>query len=539
MNKISSLLGIEEVMAAKTNITNLDALIHRADLAAPGEEGEDINAMSIMGLEPKGLLYPALRKPDFQRETANWSPEQVADLISTFARRDLIPAVILWRAGQNVFVIDGAHRLSALIAWVHDDYGDGDVSREYFQNVIADEQARRAQKTRELVKASVGSYKDHKLAIDYPDTVRPDIVERASRIGWQEIPAQWIRSADHDKAEKAFFRINQGGTKIDPTEKRILSARGSPTALAARAILRGGTGHNYWKEFSNETQGEIEDLGKEIFELLYEPVLDLPIKSLDVPVAGQGYGPGCLPYIFDLVNLVNQVQIKDSSHKSNAKDEIEDDPDGSLTIRYLKNVRAIIRRICSNHPSSLGLHPALYFYSKGGTFQSAALLSYIVLFNDWDTKEYLQFTAVREKFEEFVLTNQGVTEAIKKLGSGARSRPRVASLYREMIKSLAAGKSIDEAIEALAKDPLYDFLVAIEPVRDLFGNDDSKFSRSIKGATFLKDAMPSAPKCPTCKGIMHRNGMQVGHQINRRDGGSGAASNAKMQHPFCNSTVAN
>ena len=62
-------------MAAVTNLVNLDALIQRADLAAPGEMGEDISAMSIMGLEPRGLLYPALRKPDFQRETSNWTPD--------------------------------------------------------------------------------------------------------------------------------------------------------------------------------------------------------------------------------------------------------------------------------------------------------------------------------------------------------------------------------------------------------------------------------------------------------------------------------
>src|SRR5262245_42409785 len=127
-----------------TNVVNLDALIRRADLANPGEAGEDVSSISVTGLGPKGFLYPALRKPDFQRETASWTPEQVADLISTFMRRDLIPAVILWRAGQNVFVIDGAHRLSALIAWVHDDYGDGEVSRKFFQNVIPAEQQRAA-----------------------------------------------------------------------------------------------------------------------------------------------------------------------------------------------------------------------------------------------------------------------------------------------------------------------------------------------------------------------------------------------------------
>lgn len=364
----ATVTGVQDTEAdgmASTNIVNLDALIRRADLAAPGEASEDITSLSVMGLAPKGFLYPALRKPDFQRETASWSPEQVADLISTFARRDLIPAVILWRAGQNVFVIDGAHRLSALIAWVHDDYGDGEVSRRFFHNSIPDDQQRAADKARQLVEVAVGSYRDHQLAIEFPQNSRPEIAERAARIGWQDIPAQWIRNADHDKAEKSFFRINQGGTKIDPTERRILNARRSATALSARAILRAGTGHNYWERFSRDTQARIEEFGREIYKLLFEPGLELPIKTLDLPVAGQGYGPHVLPFLFDLLNLINELTVPDSSNKRmNRDEELPEDADGSETLRYLTNTRSLLWRVCSTHASSLGLHPPLYFYSQ-------------------------------------------------------------------------------------------------------------------------------------------------------------------------------
>lgn len=212
-------------LAVTTNVVNLDALIRREDLAAPGEDAGDIDSLPIMGLEPRGALYPSLRKPDFQRETASWSPEQVADLIATFAKRELIPSVILWRAGSNVFIIDGAHRLSALIAWVHNDYGDGEVSRKFFSNAIPESQSVAAAKTRQLVEQEVGSYEDHKKAIDNPNAVRADIAARALKLGWQNIDAQWIRNADLDKAEKAFFRVNKGGTKIDPKVECALAGR--------------------------------------------------------------------------------------------------------------------------------------------------------------------------------------------------------------------------------------------------------------------------------------------------------------------------
>jgi hypothetical protein len=88
------------------NVVNLDALLPRQDLASPAEAAADIPGLKLTDLEP-GLIYNWLRKPDFQRETANWSPEQVADLIETFAKGNIIPSIILWQSGQRVFVIDG------------------------------------------------------------------------------------------------------------------------------------------------------------------------------------------------------------------------------------------------------------------------------------------------------------------------------------------------------------------------------------------------------------------------------------------------
>jgi hypothetical protein len=522
------------------SVVNLDALIKRADLAAPGEAAEDISSLSVMGLAPKGLLYPALRKPDFQRETASWTPEQVADLICTFARRDLIPAVILWRAGQNVFVIDGAHRLSALIAWVHNDYGDGEVSRTFFHNYIPHEQDRAATRARDLVNIAVGSYLDHQLAIDYPDRARADVKERAARIGWQDIPVQWIRNADQDKAEKSFFRINQGGTKIDPTEKRILNARRSATALAARAILRAGTGHRYWDKFSNETQDRIESLGGELYGLMFEPPLTLPHKTLDVPMAGQGYGP-VLPLLFDLLNLINEVGVPDSSHKRLTRDRDEtfrEDADGTETIKYLTRARGMLWRLCSNNPSSLGLHPLLYFYSPSGVFQQTALMSFVALFKDYKTADFLEFTTVRAKFEEFLMAHRSITEAVRKLGSGSRSRPRVVSLYKAVIRKLREGKSPDVVFTELSETKEFSFLLTVPPEMFLEAEMGGKaFARDTKGAAYLRDALPTAPKCPVCGGLMHRNGMQAGHVKARREGGSSHLRNAAMQHPFCNSTA--
>lgn len=523
-----------------TNVVNLDALIERADLASIGEGGEDINAIYITGLEKKGWLYPSLRKPDFQRETSNWTPEAVAGLIQTFLSRELIPAIILWRNGGDVFVIDGAHRLSALIAWVHDDYGDGEVSRGFFNNLIPGDQLRAAQKTRELVNSAVGSYRTHRDAIENPDRADPAVRERAQRFGWQNIEVQWIRTGDAERAEKSFFRINQGGERINETEQRILKARGSASALASRAILRGGTGHNYWKSFDSGTQRRIEDIGHEIHDLMFKPPIELPVKTLDLPLAGQGYGPHVLPFAFDLVNVCNRVAVADSATKRAKDDGLTHDENGSGTIAYLTEVRRILWRLCSNHASSLGLHPVLYFYSRTGSFQPAALLSFAMLVRDWDTPEYLGFTEVREQFEAILLANRSITEAIRKLGTGSRSRPRIIGFYRAIINRLLEKKSPEQVTEELKQTPDYAFLIEEqENVQPMFALEGGSFTRDIKGAAYIAEALPTAPKCSVCRGLIHRNGMQTAHIVAKRAGGRALASNATMQHPLCNSTVHN
>ena len=102
-----------------------------------------------------------LRKPDFQRETAIWSPERVRDLIIAFVNEDLVPAVILWRSQTNhFFVIDGAHRLSSLIAWVNNDYGIGAISHEFFDSEVDAARKLAAEKTKNLVEETVGNYRD-------------------------------------------------------------------------------------------------------------------------------------------------------------------------------------------------------------------------------------------------------------------------------------------------------------------------------------------------------------------------------------------
>lgn len=91
---------------------NLDAMITRSDFASKGDS--DVNQASnfaeiaLKDLAGNAWLPKLLRKPDFQRETTQWTPSQIATLIESFLDGELIPAVILWGPKSHIFVIDGA-----------------------------------------------------------------------------------------------------------------------------------------------------------------------------------------------------------------------------------------------------------------------------------------------------------------------------------------------------------------------------------------------------------------------------------------------
>jgi hypothetical protein len=97
-----------------------------------------------------------------------------------------------------------------------------------------------------------------------------------------------------------------------------LQSREAANAIAARAIAHGGKGYEYWGKFDEEPRRKITALAEKIYGLLYKPPLASgAIDTLDVPVAGRGYS--VLPFVFDLVNAVNDLKLSDSTKKK-AKD---------------------------------------------------------------------------------------------------------------------------------------------------------------------------------------------------------------------------
>jgi hypothetical protein len=522
---------------------NLDALIPRQDFLS--EETPENNAAgasgnpsaSVTDLRKGEGFFSTLRKPDFQRETAAWSPLMVKEFVKAFVEDELVPSVICWQSPSRLsFVIDGAHRLSAIMAWLMDDYGDGEQSAALYNYNIPEEQIKVARRTREMIESEIGSYNAFKAEQAVPGSV-PAVTTRARSLVHARVPLLWVKGTDSIKAERAFFTINQSAVEIDATELKILNARTKPSAIAARAIVRDAKGHKYWNEFSPAGKKALEADAKLVYAALYQPPLATPTGSQELPIAGMGYGTQTLPLIFELVNVSNGFPIMDPN-KSKRKFAVtpQERPDESATLTVISNTEKLCRRMTGKHASSLGLHPAVYFYATSGRHQPTAVLAMAQLLMDMEKVDssFIEFTKVRRPFEEFLVSHKMyLNQLVVKHGSMTKGFAAMRDYYAFVLNLVKEGKS-EAAIEAALRDNVkYQTLVKEKPT---ITTQAKAFSQEAKQNKLLKTVLDTAIRCNLCGARVDKKAMHLGHTKDKKDGGIAETDNAEWQHPFCNST---
>jgi Protein of unknown function DUF262/HNH endonuclease len=520
-------------MVKEISKVSLDALISREAFEIQEQHsqnaGRNIPMISVRDLEQNSFFYPYLRKPDFQRETNEWDTEKVCEFIESFLDADLIPAVILWRSTSSYyFVIDGSHRLSSLIAWINDDYGDGKISKEFYDGDISDEQKTAAQKTRKLIEAKIGSYKNYQTLAQQRKEVDPKIIERARNLGALGIQLQWVEG-DAGKAEASFFKINQKAAPIGKTEMRLLQARKTPNGVAARAINRSGNGHKYWSEFSQQKQQEIEIIAQEIHQLVFEPKLKNPIKTLDLPIVGNLSSSEKLELILEFVNIVNGID---------SDDQLGEDSVGDKTVELLRNCRRVAQRINSNHPSSLGLHPVVYFYTSAGKPKIGSFYGVITLILDLEkTKSFSKFTEIRKDFEWIIWQYDMVPQLVSK-SSAIEAREKVKNLYLKILDKLLQKIDKKNIMKEIVADKAFGSL-KIKAKSDTSETQSKDFSRETKSAAYIREALRGTPRCKICGGYIPDRFNSIDHIKRKADGGLGNIDNAQLTHPYCNTTYKN
>ena len=521
-------------------MVNLDALIRREDFTVSLDPNKTNSLsqdtkMKVIELEPSSLLFKWLRKPDFQRTTAHWSPAKVASFIESFASGDLIPALILWQSERSgIFVIDGAHRLSALIAWVHDDYGDGSLSLQFFEK-IAPEQKAAADETRRLISSRAGAYNE----IKHGANLTPERARLASNLASLGVTLQWVQG-DASRAERSFHTINTEQAPIGDLEVRLIRDRKCANAIATRALVGAGTGRYSPPSFSDSINSRIKSLAKDVYDDLFVPPLETPIKTLDLPVAGRGYSAETMKLILDFVEFTNPVPADATPKRRGVKTDIlaptrQEDTDGSKTEGFLENVRRASSRIAGLKPQSLGLHPAVYFYSATGNYQPTAFLAAIRLVQELEaTTELNVFTQHRHDFEELLVKHKYlINQIVRRFGAGQRSLTGVSRLFRHIFDGVHQGRDESAIIPQLIEEKTMAFL---KPIVDFDKGTKQDFTTERKSAVFLSEALRTAVRCGICKARLHRNSISLDHITDRKYGGVGSEENGALVHPYCNST---
>ena len=522
-------------MATRANLVNLDAKITREDFAVQSTQSsshyDKQDKISVRDFTADGLLGSLLRKPDFQRETNHWTSEQVVSLLECYVDGDLIPSVILWQSETTTFVIDGGHRLSVLRAWIEDDYGDGHLSLSYFGTELSKEQKRVAQRTRQLVESKIGRWST--LLKKVKDSLAEDEKKRLHIISTRALPIQWV-NGDADKAEASFFKINTKGTPLDNIEELLLKNRHKPIAIAARAIIRAGKGHKYWSRFDGDIAEKIENSAKQINELLFDPEILSPIKTLDLPLGGSRGMRTAIQTLIDLCIIANRNQAGTPVKLGDTLD----DTDGNGTLKALHKTKSLVDKVTGNSNGSLGLHPAIYFYGPSGRHSSymfmgtMELIARKVVNNDSDF--FKKFTSVRGDLENLLIEKKDLISTIIQRHISGRRAGIHASVLEFIIKTL-----LDK------KTPTDTDLVAVSHLEGkiVIGSlttSSAEFSDDVKSKAFIASAIAKAQRCTICDGYLDpAKSVSYDHGKDKNSGGIGDLGNCNLTHPYCNTGYKN
>jgi hypothetical protein len=522
-------------MVVRSNLVNLDAMIKREDFASLASEEstfETVNTISIRDFTKGGLIGPSLRKPDFQRETNHWSPDQVVSILASFVNGDLIPSVILWQSSTYLFVIDGCHRLSALKAWIEDDYGDGPTSINFFGSQISNEQKKNASKVRNQVNEKIGSWKHFLARIENQNPNNSDERIRLNALITRGLPIQWVKGSP-DKAELSFFKINTKGTPLDDIEEMLLKNRNKPISIAARAMIRSGKGHKYWSSFNSDLILKIENIASNLHSILFDPEMKKPIKTLDLPLGGSKGVRTALQVLIDLALIATK------NHEGLPKkiDDTIDDINGEATIDVLSKILALAKRITGNDTGSLGLHPAIYFYGPSGRHSGPMFMGIMTLvgrkLSNNDQRFFQDFTKVRSKFENILIDNKDLIATIIQKHISTKRIEKHADFVEKLISHLIETATIPSEIDLVKMSGLEGKIIV-----GANNNNSTQFSDEIKSEAFIKTALMSAVKCNICQGYLDaEKSISYDHDVRVRDGGLGSVDNCKLVHPYCNQSV--
>lgn len=342
-------------------------------------------------LEGSGL-FSNLRKPDFQRQTNAWTPQKCVDFLDSVLRGWLVPHVILWeKPGSSIrYILDGAHRVSVVKAWMENDWGDSVEARHHYSRQDREKIEEAAEETRRLVKKQIGDFKEFRQELDALGELDEfEILQLApekrllfsffNSIDDTGLLVHWAENNSYEEVAQSFVRINKGGQPLDDFEVFLIEHRQSSFVRAIMSIANSGVGNNWppSKSLSKTLQNRLEQfptLASNIHSRLFEPTYEIPPTDVNQPFLPTPPYLRKHLYLREILPiLVNNEIIRGQNAFANLVkgDEYNATPQVIINSGYnilhstetkLKHLTALT----NTEPLSLDIVPIFYWYNRKG-----------------------------------------------------------------------------------------------------------------------------------------------------------------------------
>lgn len=558
---------------------HLDHLIKRQSIRYFAQIDEtDLSEQASIGNEDRSLRYDDLmridgwitqiRKPDFQRETNAWTPKDCVDFLDTVVYGKIIPSIILWLNKENglVYVLDGAHRLSVLRAWMLDDWGDR--AGNYYQRRNIEAIKNTASETRTIVHESVGLFNDYKYAytefnriIDEGKAPKTEMSEKRfhqavfyNRVvsGLLTLSVQWEKG-DYESAEQSFLRINRSGQALDPWEATLIEYRNSSYARCIMSIANGGESGHYWPTPSKDVSADILETlqgfsakASQINRKLFVPPFKQPISDLNVPfmVAPEYFQKH--KYLLEILPLLTQriIAISDERQIELMGKDFEK-PANVIIANAEKTLTAIVNSLDHfvsdvGNSKSLSVVPLFYWYNNNGKFVRALFYGFVYWLlagSEEDIKNRkIIFSINRDRFESLLFDYKSeITASLQlKAGAGLKATTKITEFIQDLM--LLLNSNINKSAEELDEE-----VSDLIQKKGLMYSTKSKAKRSRlyssqdKTTINIREMFTSSIRCHICGGVVNiQQGLQYDHSQDFAIYGFTDPETGKPTHPFCN-----
>jgi len=565
----------EKLRVYLDHLIQRDSFLYRRVQQDAEEPAQQRDHLTISSLYGEDSVKQYLRKPDFQRSTWAWSPEDCVSLLDSVLNEQVVPSVIMWLSPDNLqYVLDGGHRISVLLAWMSDDWGDRVQADRFADSELVSETRKAARRVRELlIDRSIGSFEDHQLAArkfdnafrahsDPNEELSPVELARAKLVRrWKAVnmgfPILWVKG-DHETAEKSFLKINKSGRRLSDWETKFVENRSS---AFARAIMSVAIPHQAERCWPAQIQGgvrrrdpDIAGIAQQVVEkaaalhdLLFKPPFRTPVSDPRLPLMGAPFSqPELKPaWISELLTITEGSSGSRAQTEKLLRRGLNDPPARIVTggLRIIKTALDAVGHLHGPSPRSLALAPLVYYYNAQGVYVRSLLYGMLFWLNSGNDEEKLQrkltFAVYRKYFEHLLLEKKSliVARTTRRIGSGTEVTQQTARYYNGLLSLLMAHAgevSTDE------------FSHGHEELLETLGANDEKSKRALarhqrtfrggqRTGVEVREFLASLQHCEICGGRFYPGQFtQIDHVQEYSAGGFTTSDNGRSTHPFCN-----